>query len=56
MGKGAPVLALQWMDNKVVSLITTTGNANDTTQVSRKRKIGGTWRTTDVQQPLVFHM
>ena len=54
--RDAPVLALQWVDNKVVSMITTCGNANETTQVSRKRKAGGTWSATVVQQPEVFHM
>ena len=54
--RDAPVLALQWVDNKVVPMITTSGNANETTQVSRKRKAGGTWSATDVQQPKVFHM
>ena len=36
--RDAAVLALQWVNNKVVSMITTSGNANETTQVSRKRK------------------
>ena len=54
--RDAPVLALQWVDNKVVSIITTSGNANETTQVSRKRKAGGTWSNTDVQHSEVFHM
>ena len=54
--RDAPVLALQWVDNKVVSMITTSGNANETTQVNRKRKTGGTWSNTDVPQPEVFHM
>ena len=54
--RDAPVLALQWVDNKVVSMITTSGNANETNQVRRKRKTGGTWNATAVQQPEVFHM
>ena len=54
--RDAPVLALQWVDNKVVTMISTTGNANDTTQVSRKRKADGVWSTIDVPQPKVFHM
>lgn len=37
-------------------MITTSGNANETTQVSRKRKASGTWSPTQVQQPEVFHM
>ena len=51
-----PILALQWVDNKVVSMVTTAGNANETTQVNRKRKAGGTWSATNVQQPQVFQM
>ncbi|XP_068755022.1 uncharacterized protein [Montipora capricornis] len=54
--RDAPVLALQWVDNKVVSMITTAGNANETNLVNRKRKAGGTWSNTEVQQPEVFHM
>jgi len=37
-----PCLVLQWVDNRVVSMITTVGNANDHVQVSRKQKNGGT--------------
>ena len=29
VGEGPPVLALQWLDNKVVSMICTSANAND---------------------------
>ena len=54
--RDAPVLALQWVDNKAVSMITTAGNANETTQVNRKRETGGTWNATEVRQPGVFHM
>ena len=37
-------------------MITTFSNANETTQVSRKRKASGSCSTTNVQQPEVFHM
>ncbi|XP_015754845.1 PREDICTED: piggyBac transposable element-derived protein 4-like [Acropora digitifera] len=40
-----PVLALQWIDNKVVSMISTSADANDKVQVTRK---------TIVDQPQVF--
>ena len=33
-----PVLALQWKDNKVVSLLTTIGDANTNVEVSGKQK------------------
>ena len=50
-----PVLALQWVDNKVVSLICTASNANDQVQVNRKKKEGGVWVINNqVQQPLAF--
>ena len=46
-----PVLALQWFDNKVVSMLTTIENANDSLQVKRKTKTAGIWSTKVVQQP-----
>ena len=54
--RDAPVLALQWVDNKVVSMISTSANANQTNQVNRKRKAGGTWSATSVPQPEVFRI
>lgn len=36
-----PCLALQWIDNKVVSMITTSGIANDTVEVDCQTKSGG---------------
>lgn len=44
-------LALQWIDNKVVSLLTTIDNANDRVQVNRKSKTAGVWSTKLVYQP-----
>ena len=46
-----PVLALQWLDNKVVSMLTTIENANDSLQVRRKTKTAGVWSTKLVKQP-----
>jgi len=46
-----PVLALQWLDNKVVSMLTTIENANDSLQVRRKTRTAGVWRTRFIQQP-----
>ena len=46
-----PCLALQWVDNKVVSMLTTIDNANDQVQVSRKSKTAGVWSTKVVPQP-----
>ena len=38
-----PCLVLQWVYNKVMSMITTVGNANDHVQVSRKTRNAGRW-------------
>ena len=46
-----PCLALQWLDNKVVSMLTTIGNANDYVLVNRKAKMANVWRVMQVQQP-----
>lgn len=46
-----PILALQWLDNKVVSVLTSIDNANDSLQVSRKTRTDGVWSTKVVQQP-----
>ena len=48
------ILALKWFDYKVVSMLTTIENANDSIQVERKSKTGGAWRTVVVQQPQVI--
>ena len=50
-----PVLAMQWVDNKVVSMICTSSNANDKVHVKRKKREGGVWEVNnEVQQPLAF--
>ena len=49
--RDAPCLALQWIDNKVVSVVTTIDNANDRVQVNRKTKTAGVWSTKVVDQP-----
>ena len=46
-----PCLSLQWVDNKVVSLLTTIDNANDLVHVTRKTKSAGVWSTKEVPQP-----
>ena len=46
-----PCLALQWIDNKVVSVLTTIDNANDHGQVNQKCKTAGVWGTKVVSQP-----
>lgn len=46
-----PILALQWLDNKVVSLLTTIESASDSLQVNCKTKTAGVWSTKVVRQP-----
>ena len=46
-----PCLALQWLDNKVVSVITTIDNANVKDHVARKQKTAGRWTSVQVPQP-----
>ena len=46
-----PCLLLQWVDNKVVSIITTVGNANEQSQVTRTVRTDGEWGET---QPQIF--
>lgn len=45
---------LQWVDNKVVSMITTMGNANKQDQVTRRVRTDGGWGETLVRQPKIF--
>ena len=44
-----PVLVVQWVDNKPVSLLTT--NANDSVQVKRNKMPNGNWNEVNVLQP-----
>ena len=47
-----PWLALQWLDDKVVSVLTTIDNANVKARVTRKQKTAaGTWTSVEVPQP-----
>ena len=55
-GRDPPCLALQWLDNKVVSMLTTIDNANVKKQATRKIKtvrVGG-WTSKAVPQPGVI--
>ena len=49
-----PCLVLQWVDNKVVSMITTVGNANEQGQVTRKVRTSTQYRERLVKQPKIF--
>ena len=47
-----PCLILQWVDSKVVSMISTTGNANNPGQVKHRVKTAdGVWNSVEVTQP-----
>ena len=52
--RDSPCLVLQWVDNKVVSMITTVGNANDHGQVIRRVRNDGQWTERLVRQPRIF--
>ena len=48
-GRDGPCLAIQWLDNKVVSVLNTIDNANVRTQATRKcRNAQGRWSTEEV--------
>ena len=46
-----PCLALQWVDNKAVSIVTTLDSANDKVSAIRKSKTGNVWKDITVHQP-----
>ena len=53
--RDSPSLVLQWVDSKVVAMISTTVNANDSVQVKRRVKNDdGVWNSVNVRQPQVF--
>ena len=54
-GRDPPFLALQWLDNKVVSMLTTIDNANVKKQATRNTKTPGRgWTSSNVPQPGVI--
>ena len=54
-GRDGPCLAVQWLDNRVVSVLTTIDNANVKTQATRKcNNAQGRWTTKEVPQPGVI--
>jgi hypothetical protein len=46
-----PYLALQWIDNKVVSMLTTIDKADESIEVTRRAKTNGVYREIHVPQP-----
>ena len=54
-GRDPPCLALQWLDSKVVSMLTTIDNANVKKQATRTAKTAtGGWTIMDIPQPGVI--
>lgn len=48
-------LALQWKDNRAVTLLSTINHANEFVMVERRDRIGNQWCTLQVQQPKAIH-
>ena len=48
-----PCLVLQWVDNKVVSMIKIVGNANEQGQVTRRVRTDGRWGESQVQPKII---
>ena len=49
-----PCLVLQWIDIKVVSMITPVGNANEQGRVTRRVRTDGEWGERLVKKPQIF--
>lgn len=47
-------LALQWMDSRAVTVLSTINHANEYVMVERRERNGERWRTLQVQQPKVI--
>ena len=52
--RDGPCLALQWIDNKVLFLLTTIESANNQTTATRKTKTAGVWDSFQVSQSVHF--
>ena len=48
-------LAVQWKDNRVVTMLSTIDTANKYVMVDRKEKIDNKWQTIQVKQPQAIH-
>ncbi|KAK3730453.1 hypothetical protein QZH41_005234 [Actinostola sp. cb2023] len=44
-------LALQWVDNRLVTMLSTIDNANEYVTAQRKSKVGQKWTNMEVKQP-----
>ena len=48
-------LALQWKDNRPVTMVTSIDSANDFLYIDRNEKVGNAWQRVRVKQPKAFH-
>ena len=53
LGKDPPLLVLQWVDNEVISMLSTIDEVNYHSLLNRKRKVDGVWDTREISQPKV---
>ena len=53
LGKDPPLLVLQWVDNEVISMLSTIDKVNYHGLLNRKRKVDGVWDTREISQPKV---
>ena len=53
LGEDPPLLILQWVDNKVISMLSTIDKVNYHSLLNRKRKVDGVWDTREISQPKV---
>ena len=53
LGKDPPLLVLQWVDNKVISMFSTIDKVNYHGLLNRKRKVDGVRDTREISQPKV---
>ena len=51
----SPVLALQWLDSKPVSILSTLHSANDQVTCMRRTKVNGKFEKVNIPQPLSVH-
>ena len=49
------ILAVQWIDNKLVTMLSSIDCANEYVEVNRKKKINNKWNELTVKQPYVIH-
>ena len=53
--RNGSLLALQWKDNKIVTMLSSIDVANEYVTVNRKIKISDKWETVEVKQPMAIH-